>query len=100
MNIVDQLRPRSPELDPVWSEQALHRIMEVPRTRSRRVRSRTGLIVAGTVAGAPAGGGVGGGAGRVAVRAPVTPPWVDRGVHELSAANHGKWRNVSMVQIR
>jgi hypothetical protein len=91
MNIVDHLRPQSSELDPVWSEHALHQIMETPRTRSRR-GSRTGLIVCATVTAALAGGGV-------AVAAGVTPPWVDREVHELSAANHGKWGNVKMVEI-
>lgn len=92
MNIVDQLRPQTPELDPAWSEHVLHQIMETPRTRGRRTRSRTALIVAGTVTAALVGGGV-------AVAAGVTPPWVDEQVHKLSAANHGKWGNVTMVEI-
>lgn len=92
MNIVDRLRPQSRELDPVWSEQVLHQILETPRSRTRRTRSRTGVILAGTLTAAVAGGGV-------AMAAGVTPPWVDRQVHQLSAANHGRWGDVAMVQF-
>jgi hypothetical protein len=92
MNIVDQLRPEAPELDPEWSAGVLRQIMATPRPRRRRTRSRTGLIVAGAVTAAVAGGGV-------AVAAGVTPPWVDRKVHELSAANHGRWGDVDMVEF-